>query len=121
MLALSVRQPLNIYYWLIAISLVYISLLSWVLNSWSMTESAHHIDQQQQNTLSVYQVMFSPPKQSTTMIEPRIKIESQQPPIALPRSENGELIEAPKQPAKKRQQQPTPITPKAIKQVKNSQ
>ncbi|HEJ9508043.1 TPA: energy transducer TonB [Proteus mirabilis] len=91
MLALSVRQPLNIYYWLIAISLVYISLLSWVLNSWSMTESAHHIDQQQQNTLSVYQVMFSPPKQSTTMIEPRIKIESQQ---------------------------PTPITPKAIKQVK---
>ena len=29
MLALSVRQPLNIYYWLIAISLVYISLLSW--------------------------------------------------------------------------------------------
>ncbi|EMH0134286.1 TPA: TonB family protein [Proteus mirabilis] len=118
MLALSVRQPLNIYYWLIAISLLYISLLSWVLNSWSMTESAHHIDQQQQNTLSVYQVMFSPPKQSTTMIEPRIKIESQQPPIALPRSENGEFIEAPKQPAKKRQQQPAPITPKAIKQVK---
>ena len=44
--------------------------------------------------------MFSPPKQSTTMIEPRIKIESQQPPIALPRSENGEFIEGPNNPQK---------------------
>ena len=44
MLALSVRQPLNIYYWLICDIIIYISLLSWVLNSWSMTESAHHID-----------------------------------------------------------------------------
>ncbi|HFK8543058.1 TPA: TonB family protein [Proteus mirabilis] len=118
MLALSVRQPLNIYYWLIAISLVYISLLSWVLNSWSMTESAHHIDQQQQNTLSVYQVMFSPPRQPTSIIEPKIDMEPQETPIALPRSENGEFIEMPKQSTKKRQEKPASITPNARKPVK---
>lgn len=97
MLALSVRQPLNIYYWLIGISLVYIGVLSWVLRSLSMTESAHHIHQQQENTLSVYQVVFSPPQQSTVVPEPLVETEPQETPIVLPIAEKGEFVEAPKE------------------------
>lgn len=111
MLALSVRQPLNIYYWLIGISLVYIVVLSWVLRSLSMTESAHHIHQQQENTLSVYQVVFSPPQQSTVVPEPLVETEPQETPIVLPISEKGEFVEAPKKIPEKIKEKPTPIKP----------
>ncbi|QUT01860.1 energy transducer TonB [Proteus terrae] len=111
MLALSVRQPLNIYYWLIGISLVYIAILSWVLRSLSMTESAHHIHQQQENTLSVYQVVFSPPQQSTVVPEPLVETEPQETPIVLPIAEKGEFVEAPKEIPEKIKEKPTPIKP----------
>ncbi|MBG3090499.1 energy transducer TonB [Proteus terrae] len=111
MLALSVRQPLNIYYWLIGISLVYIGVLSWVLRSLSMTESAHHIHQQQENTLSVYQVVFSPPQQSTVVPEPLVETEPQETPIVLPIAEKGEFVEAPKEIPEKIKEKPTPIKP----------
>lgn len=101
MLALSVRHPFNIYYWLIGISLVYIAILSWVLRSLSMTESAHHIHQQQENTLSVYQVVFSPPQQSTVIPEPIEKIEPQDTAIILPSAQQGEFVEVQKKPLKK--------------------
>ncbi|MBI6339772.1 energy transducer TonB [Proteus sp. PR00224] len=107
MLALSVRHPFNIYYWLIGISLVYIAILSWVLRSLSMTESAHHIHQQQENTLSVYQVVFSPPQQSTVVPEPLVETEPQETPIVLPSAEKGEFVEAPK----KIPEKPIPIKP----------
>ncbi len=111
MLALSVRQPLNIYYWLIGVSLVYIGVLSWVLRSLSMTESAHHIHQQQENTLSVYQVVFSPPQQSTVVPEPLVETEPQETPIVLPIAEKGEFVEAPKEIPEKIKEKPTPIKP----------
>lgn len=111
MLALSVRHPFNIYYWLIGISLVYIGVLSWVLRSLSMTESAHHIHQQQENTLSVYQVVFSPPQQSTVVPEPLVETEPQETPIVLPIAEKGEFVEAPKKIPEKIKEKPTPIKP----------
>lgn len=115
MLALSVRHPFNIYYWLIGISLVYIAILSWVLRSLSMTESAHHIHQQQENTLSVYQVVFSPPQQSTVVPEPLVETEPQETPIVLPIAEKGEFVEAPKKipekPKEKPKEKPIPIKP----------
>ncbi|MEZ2794911.1 energy transducer TonB [Proteus terrae] len=111
MLALSVRHPFNIYYWLIGISLVYIGVLSWVLRSLSMTESAHHIHQQQENTLSVYQVVFSPPQQSTVVPEPLVETEQQETPIVLPIAEKGEFVEAPKKIPEKIKEKPTPIKP----------
>ncbi|MBG2875425.1 energy transducer TonB [Proteus alimentorum] len=111
MLALSVRHPFNIYYWLIGISLVYIAILSWVLRSLSMTESAHHIHQQQENTLSVYQVVFSPPQQSTVVPESIDKIEPQDTAIVLPSAEKGEFIEAPKKLPEKPKEKPIPIKP----------
>lgn len=111
MLALSVRHPFNIYYWLIGISLVYIGVLSWVLRSLSMTESAHHIHQQQENTLSVYQVVFSPPQQSTVVPEPLVETESQETPIVLPIAEKGEFVEAPKKIPEKIKEKPIPIKP----------
>lgn len=111
MLALSVRHPFNIYYWLIGISLVYIAILSWVLRSLSMTESAHHIHQQQENTLSVYQVVFSPPQQSTVVPEPLVETEPQETPIVLPIAEKGEFVEAPKEIPEKIKEKPTPIKP----------
>ncbi|MEZ2685960.1 energy transducer TonB [Proteus vulgaris] len=111
MLALSVRHPLNIYYWLIGISLVYIAILSWVLRSLSMTESAHHIHQQQENTLSVYQVVFSPPQQSTVVPEPIEKIEPQESAIVLPSSEKGAFVEVQKKPPEKIREKPIPIKP----------
>lgn len=111
MLALSVRHPLNIYYWLIGISLVYITILSWVLRSLSMTESAHHIHQQQENTLSVYQVVFSPPQQSTVVPEPLVETEPQETPVVLPSAEKGEFVEAPKKIPEKPKEKPIPIKP----------
>lgn len=111
MLALSVRHPLNIYYWLIGISLVYIVILSWVLRSLSMTESAHHIHQQQENTLSVYQVVFSPPQQSTVVPEPLVETEPQETPIVLPSAKKGEFVEAPKKIPEKPKEKPIPIKP----------
>lgn len=111
MLALSVRHPLNIYYWLIGISLVYITILSWVLRSLSMTESAHHIHQQQENTLSVYQVVFSPPQQSTVVPEALVETEPQETPIVLPSVEKGEFVEAPKKIPEKPKEKPIPIKP----------
>lgn len=111
MLALSVRHPFNIYYWLIGISLVYIGVLSWVLRSLSMTESAHHIHQQQENTLSVYQVVFSPPQQSTVVPEPLVETEPQETPIVLPIAEKGEFVEAQKKIPEKIKEKPTPIKP----------
>lgn len=111
MLALSVRHPFNIYYWLIGISLVYIAILSWVLRSLSMTESAHHIHQQQENTLSVYQVVFSPPQQSTVVPEPLVETELQETPIVLPIAEKGEFVEAPKKIPEKIKEKPIPIKP----------
>lgn len=111
MLALSVRHPFNIYYWLIGISLVYIGVLSWVLRSLSMIESAHHIHQQQENTLSVYQVVFSPPQQSTVVPEPLVETEPQETPIVLPIAEKGEFVEAPKKIPEKIKEKPTPIKP----------
>ncbi|HIE5767853.1 TPA: energy transducer TonB [Proteus mirabilis] len=111
MLALSVRHPFNIYYWLIGISLVYIAILSWVLRSLSMTESAHHIHQQQENTLSVYQVVFSPPQQSTVVPEPLVETEPQETPIVLPIAEKGEFVEAPKKIPEKIKEKPIPIKP----------
>lgn len=111
MLALSVRHPFNIYYWLIGISLVYIGVLSWVLRSLSMTESAHHIHQQQENTLSVYQVVFSPPQQSTVVPEPLVETEPQETPIVLPIAEKGEFVEAPKKIPEKIKEKPIPIKP----------
>lgn len=111
MLALSVRHPFNIYYWLIGISLVYIGVLSWVLRSLSMTESAHHIHQQQENTLSVYQVVFSPPQQSTVVPEPLVETEPQETPIVLPIAEKGEFVEEPKKIPEKIKEKPTPIKP----------
>lgn len=111
MLALSVRQPLNIYYWLIGISLVYIVVLSWVLRSLSMTESAHHIHQQQENTLSVYQVVFSPPQQSTVVSEPIEKIGSQDTAIILPSAQQGEFVEVQKKLPEKIKEKLTPIKP----------
>lgn len=111
MLALSVRHPFNIYYWLIGISLVYIAILSWVLRSLSMTESAHHIHQQQENTLSVYQVVFSPPQQSTVVPEPLVETEPQETPIVLPSAEKGEFVEAPKKIPEKPKEKPIPIKP----------
>lgn len=111
MLALSVRHPFNIYYWLIGISLVYIAILSWVLRSLSMTESAHHIHQQQENTLSVYQVVFSPPQQSTVVPEPIEKIEPQDTTMVLPSAEKGEFVEAPKKTLEKPKEKPIPIKP----------
>ncbi|MDS0788016.1 energy transducer TonB [Proteus vulgaris] len=118
MLALSVRHPFNIYYWLIGISLVYIGVLSWVLRSLSMTESAHHIHQQQENTLSVYQVVFSSPQQSTVVPEPIEKIEPQDSAIVLPSSEKGEFVEAPKKTPEKIKEKPIPLKPKPITPVK---
>lgn len=111
MLALSVRHPFNIYYWLIGISLVYIGVLSWVLRSLSMTESAHHIHQQQENTLSVYQVVFSSPQQSTVVPEPLVETEPQETPIVLPIAEKGEFVEAPKKIPEKIKEKPIPIKP----------
>ncbi len=111
MLALSVRHPLNIYYWLIGISLVYIVILSWLLRSLSMTESAHHIHQQQENTFSVYQVVFSPPQQSTVVPESIEKIEPQDTAIVLPSAEKGEFIEVPKKLPEKPKEKPIPIKP----------
>ncbi|WP_311753930.1 energy transducer TonB [Proteus columbae] len=111
MLALSVRHPLNIYYWLIGISLVYITILSWVLRSLSMTESAHHIHQQQENTLSVYQVVFSPPQQSTVVPEALVETEPQETPVVLPSAEKGEFVEAPKKIPEKPKEKPIPIKP----------
>ncbi|MCT8264091.1 energy transducer TonB [Proteus terrae] len=111
MLALSVRQPHNIYYWLIGISLVYIVVLSWVLRSLSMTESAHHIHQQQENTLSVYQVVFSPPQQSTVVPEPIEKIEPQDTAIILPSAQQGEFVEVQKKLPGKIKEKLTPIKP----------
>ncbi|WP_311748918.1 energy transducer TonB [Proteus penneri] len=111
MLALSVRQPLNIYYWLIAISLVYIAILSWLLRSLSMAESAHHIHQQQENTLSVYQVVFSPPQQSTVVPEPLVETAPQETPIVLPNAEIGEFVEAPKKIPEKPKEKPIPVKP----------
>lgn len=118
MLALSVRHPLNIYYWLIGISLVYIAILSWLLRSLSMTESAHHIHQQQENTLSVYQVVFLPPQQSTVVPEFTEKIEPQDTAIVLPSAEKGEFVEAPKKIPEKPKEKPIPIKPKPITSVK---
>lgn len=118
MLALSVRHPFNIYYWLIGISLVYIGVLSWVLRSLSMTESAHHIHQQQENTLSVYQVVFSSPQQSTVVPEPIEKIEPQDSAIVLPSSEKGEFVEAPKKTPERIKEKPIPLKPKPITPVK---
>ncbi|MCT8249351.1 energy transducer TonB [Proteus faecis] len=118
MLALSVRQPLNIYYWLIGISLVYIAILSWVLRSLSMTESAHHIHQQQENTLSVYQVVFSQPQQSTAVPEPLVETLPQETPIVLPSAEKGEFVEASKKMPEKPKEKPIPIKPKPITSVK---
>lgn len=111
MLALSVRHPFNIYYWLIGISLVYIGVLSWVLRSLSMTESAHHIHQQQENTLSVYQVVFSPPQQSTVVPEPIEEIGSQDTAIILPSAQQGEFVEVQKKPPEKIKEKPIPIKP----------
>lgn len=111
MLALSVRHPLNIYYWLIGISLVYITILSWVLRSLSMTESAHHIHQQQENTLSVYQVVFSPPQQSTVVPEALVETEPQETPVVLPSTKQGEFVEAPKKIPEKPKEKPIPIKP----------
>lgn len=111
MLALSVRHPLNIYYWLIGISLVYITILSWVLRSLSMTESAHHIHQQQENTLSVYQVVFSPPQQLTVVPEALVETEPQETPVVLPSTEQGEFVEAPKKIPEKPKEKPIPIKP----------
>lgn len=111
MLALSVRHPFNIYYWLIGISLVYIGVLSWVLRSLSMTESAHHIHQQQENTLSVYQVVFSPPQQSTVVPEPIEEIEPQDTAIILPSAQQGEFVEIQKKPPEKIKEKSTPIKP----------
>lgn len=118
MLALSVRQPLNIYYWLIGISLVYIAVLSWVLRSLSMTESAHHIHQQQENTLSVYQVMFSLPQQSTVVPEPMDEIRPQDTAIVLPSVPKGEFVEIQKTLPEKIKEKPIPIKPKPITPVK---
>ncbi|MBG2803297.1 energy transducer TonB [Proteus sp. WDL240414] len=111
MLALSVRHPLNIYYWLIGISLVYITILSWVLRSLSMTESAHHIHQQQENTLSVYQVVFSPPQQSTVVPEALVETEPQETPVVLPSTDKGEFVEVPKKIPEKPKEKPIPIKP----------
>lgn len=119
MLALSVRHPFNIYYWLIGISLVYIAILSWVLRSLSMTESAHHIHQQQENTLSVYQVVFSPPQQSTVVVpEPIEEIEPQDTAIILPSAQQGEFVEVQKKPPEKIKEKPIPLKPKPITPVK---
>lgn len=118
MLALSVRHPLNIYYWLMGISLVYIAILSWMLRSLSMTESAHHIHQQQENTLSVYQVVFSSPQQPTIVPEPLLETEPQEVPIVLPSAEKGEFVEAPKKLPEKPKEKPIPIKPKPITPVR---
>lgn len=112
MLALSVRHPLNIYYWLMGISLVYIAILSWMLRSLSMTESAHHIHQQQENTLSVYQVVFSPPQQSTVVPELLVETVPQETPIVLPSAEKGEFVDAPKKIPEKPKEKPIAIKPK---------
>lgn len=99
MFALSVRQSLNFYYWLIGISLVYIALLSWGLQAIALAESAHHIIQQQQNTLSVYQVVFSPSQQQTKVIEPIVENRPQEAPIVLPNAEKGTFVEVKKKTA----------------------
>lgn len=118
MLALSVRHPLNIYYWLMGISLVYIAILSWMLRSLSMTESAHHIHQQQENTLPVYQVVFSPPQPSTVVPEPLVETVPQETPIVLPSAEKGEFVDAPKKIPEKPKEKPIAIKPKPITSVK---
>ena len=92
MFALSVRQPLNFNYWLIGISFIYVALFSEFLRSVLATESAHHIIQQQQNTLSVHQVIFSAPLQQTTIKESVVEHQSYTLPFTVPEVETGELI-----------------------------
>ncbi|OAT50549.1 ferric siderophore transport system periplasmic binding protein [Proteus hauseri ATCC 700826] len=109
MFALSVRQPLNLNYWLIGVAFIYRMLFSELLRSVLVTESAHHITQQQQNTLSVYQVTFSAPQHQSAIIkEEIIEYHSDNLPVIVPVVETGELLQQYKKPEILPKEKPLP-------------
>lgn len=123
MFVLSVRQSLNLNYWLIGVSFVYVMLFSELLRSIVVTESAHHITQQQQNTLSVYQVMFSAPQQQSIIEEAIVEYKSYELPFTVPDAENGELVQQQKKPEvlPEKKRQPQQVAIKKQQPVKEEQ
>lgn len=100
MFALSARQPLYFYYWLISLGFVLIVIgnIDWRFKA-ILTESAHHLHQQQHDSLSVHQVMFLPTPRQTKIVE--YVEESYSPTPILPLVQTGTFTEVKKSEPKK--------------------